>query len=929
MRALASLLLLGGAALAAPPLFSPPTALTDADATLSDDWQVMGFDDDGDVIGLLRRGGLAHADPADVDGTLVTIPAGAPGIGSPVFTGWGMTHDDAGVWRVGANATRMIAQRIVDLDAEGATTYDLPLDADADWTAFGEALPGGGFTVLGTPRGFCLWSDRSVWCVDVEARAVRKRLDKALLDAHVRIPAGHYAAVANFFDTPPSDTIHTFWHLDDAVALPDDGLVVLARVGLGYNDRRQVDGSGFTRYLLRLDADGAIDIFYGPLRGWSDGPRRTPAEDPLNDAQLAYWPDERAVVANVTRFDYGWQDIRSPTLPLGHPDNDPHGWRGRGLRVFPIDRPGRGAISLTDAVVRRLTCEQGGFPENCQNRTTRVLRHGDGGLRVLIQATRGTSQHETQIHRFAGKRGALDLDGDGLIASEEQRHGTSDLLADSDGGGNEDGAEVDLLGSDPTDAGDDLVAPLRADSPVRFLASPMVRLRLPDGPTDWAQTFAPGAPLCARGACYDARGDVTLRWGLPGDGEAMVAVDNSHLLVWTDDDALHRVDLTDGRRTPYLTLEDLRAALPRSDEGRAGWGPLGTNSITVVPLDAHRTLVAGRFFPARVVIFEDGAPRTLYDGVEARCAAGLGPCDEGPMPVAPNLTRLTGGGLPVGGGLPPNHVPVNDVYDIELTPIGYDPAAGHFVFGVFGTWQTWVLGVHPDRPPYVLATQRDLQSLADARLPDARIGPPRMPTWLVPTGHGEVLTDVGLFDPTWAPIAADLTALRIDRRPTAVWGDTILTGHRSGGDEDGAYELVRGGGALGGGDLLVLTHGETDFIEGERTRRSALTLYHGGRKGGLRRVWTFEDTGAAVEIGALLDGLVGMDVSADGRLCATDGEHVVTFYGVAETGLVPRVPLWRVALPGALDCAFEGDALLGLTADGVQRFEIASETFGA
>lgn len=921
--ALGTALALCTAVAGAQDVFRNPVRLGEPMVT-HEDFVPLGIDADGWVY-THDSGHVGRYDPADPQGTFASAQPRYPGIGNPVrVTGLLMTADLDGVWALAGDAQALVVHRVRQNDWAGAETWTLPFDADPDWQALSAALDAGGAEVIAAPDGVCLRFDHAIHCVDPAAGAVRRILDLDTLAAAMP-PLPRYGRIPEPADGTPErlPRVDDVWRIDHALFVPDGRafVAVARRAAIEFDgDTRVPDGVGEVGYLLEVGPAGDLSVRYGPIKRYV-APGQQPTNDPLRIVGLVHWPARDAIAAHITGWDYGWRDVDRPDLPLGHDDNRTHGWRGQGLRIFPLDGGGRGWLSLTDPVIRRLRCAQGAYPEACQFGATRMLRHPDGDLRVVIETFPGPDRNRrvVGIHPLDLDEAALDLDGDGLPAAAEAEAGTSDLHADTDGGGDDDFGEVALLGTDPTDAGDDPVAAMRAASPVNYRSSPLVRLRLAERASNpkVVETVGAVGPLCFDYTCYAADGTVVLRYDdVPGHADSLGvrSADGSHLVL-TDSEAIHRIFFEDGRRETLVTLDDLRRIFDRSPELQSFWGPITIPGVRVVPVDRHRTWLINGAWPARVVLLEDGEPRVMYDAETARCDSGYGPCDDGPMPDAVSLLAR-GGALP-GGGLQGPGLPVDDIDpDGSMPYVGYDPLTERLQIGVYGNWQTWLLGLHATRPPLVLGTQHDLRRPdPDGIYVDALIGQPVFPAWSVPTGDGMRLTDRGLFDATRAPIAADVAHFAIRGRPLTVWGDTLVYDHYTGSDYDGFYELVRTGG-LEPGDLIALTFGGRDVYDpnGPWNLRDALTLYHGKARGGLNRVWVQGDDVSAVTDGPLVRGLVGMDVTPDGRLCVTDGEVVVTFEGIAENGLMPAIPIWRAPLPGAVGCAFDGPDLLGLTA---------------
>ncbi|MEZ4431076.1 MAG: MYXO-CTERM sorting domain-containing protein [bacterium] len=932
---------------AAQGLFTDPVALSEPLLTTaparvgatSEHWTPAAYDAHGHAI-TPRPGNpdrFVHYDPADPEGTYTLFNPSFSTQRPPNVVrslgGWVMSFDAEGMWFTGIDDERAELRLIVDGDLDGATVYEYPLAEHPDWAALYAALGEESVTPEPAPGTLCFRGRRTLRCAELATGALPVVLEAtALRDAIGPLPHLEARWTANY-EAPffpdglpgplPPDAYD--WTIDDALALTDGRWFVLASLAIAGG------GEPLTaRALFEVSPAGAVSVRYGPLRT-DDG-----ALDPLGGSdRLLYLPEHDAVAVHTRRARFGWVAIRGAGGHIIHEeqvgDSLPHGWQGHGLVLFPLDEPGHGRLDLTDAVIRRLECAEGGTALGCRLWEPRLLLDR-GELRVLVThvpVENDFTRNFTTIHALAYDPAALDLDGDGLTAAEEAAAGTSAYLADTDGGGTDDQDELRRAGTDPADPGDDPAAAQRAAT---LVSSPLVRLRVPYDALDVGPgmiTWDADGPLCERGACRGPDGAVVRRYDdLPGRDlrfPPIRAVDASHLLVRTTE-GFARLFFADGHREPWLTLDALREAFPRAP----GAPPLIVDAVTLVPVDARHTWAVNETEPARVVLFDGDTPRVVFDAEDNRCAAGLGPCDPGPRPSAPDLDHSVPGALP-GGGLPYPDVPVHDLEGDRLVFVGYEPRTDELQIGLYGTWQTWLVALRADAPPRVLATDRELTPGAGAGPPyvDEKTGRPRLPQGAHVLDDTLRLTVAGLRDPLGAPIAGAVERFSPYGPLMTAWGDTTVYRVYTGGAADGVYELVRYDAALEPDDLVLATWGELHPAGHPPPDDcpTALRVFHGKPRGGLVERLTRCDPipgGGAVTGDALVGGVAGVDVSADGRLCIADRARVVVLLGTATTGGFPTVPLYDIPLPGALDCAWHDGALYALTdAAAIHRFDPA------
>ncbi|MBI4817565.1 MAG: hypothetical protein HY791_14990 [Deltaproteobacteria bacterium] len=720
------------------------------------------------------------------------------------------------------------------------------------------------------PDTFCFGSVMGIVCVDLATTppTLTLVLDFATLDVGLGVdPAA--AADAWNGDMPPYSE---GWSLLSIATAPDGRIFFVAdreyRSGL---PTLQSDNSYRHRFIGERDVDGTVVRRFGPVPQlesfWPDV-GRYPGWNPLTVVgRLVYSEELRAVIVPVEGNEFDALDWKNGLL----------GWRGFGLRVIPIDSVGTGYLPISQPIAKLLAqCEGVGGACAALGVTTSSV----GALLVPVKSGANPNAHEYSLYELEFDADLLDLDDDGLLAAEERAAGTLDTLPDSDGAGTIDGVEAHLSHTDPTSPGGEPAFQLPQFGRVSYVPSPLIRSQLPTLDYDAMRPFDTRSagvkgPLCLNGLCYGPSGAVVFRYPVErAIGAPVVSHDGEHITMETAE-GLVRFWFSDAREELSVSRADLERFVPAAP-----------SRLHVFPIDRHRTWIASDGvvepdrFPAVVALATDSKIEIKYDHEKAQRDSGL-------------------------------TVEKDDVFDgrthevkASIIVMGYDDVTRQMLIGVRGSWDSYRVGIGADGVTLidrgrVLAglTATDWSNLA-ATL--SWYEPP-LPSFMLPTGHGDFFTTSGLMEPYGAFRATNiLSTTLLDRPLQGIWGDVLLETLCCGFHEDGFFELVRYDESVNPGDLLVLRgNAGSDPVK----------LHKSGPRGGLAEVWPRANE-AIVEI-------AGLDLAADGsmRLCVADeGSNTVFEFEPAGPRGAPELLRFSELVEGIVDCAYAADGSLQVLA---------------
>jgi hypothetical protein len=767
----------------------------------------------------------------------------------------------------------------------------------------------------------CAWLEPGLMCIDPEVPGVsRTVLTPDALAEQVAMDPGWDSLV--FLPERPGETAVTrAWKVLDLAPLRDGSFAALVRhvlagpsgVSASYYRELQV------AMVVLITPEGDVSVRFGPMpAGFVQNGYTTPEESAVNGLR-AWSPLQSA--------DRLLHDARLDALVLLTSTSG--GWLGwtqegagfsAGLLVLPLDRPGSGVLPLGSPLWRSwrllprlgdqcgMACmneefygQRGGLPggtpeSSYRERLVRPITLPDGAIGLVDTYLQALEPERVDIWRLDYDAGALDLDRDTLSADEEADLGTSDLRADSDGGGASDADEL-RAATDPAFPGDDLPPGRALYGEVVYTLSELVRRVLPEHEAGVDNATAittvnwgAGGPLCFDGRCAGPDGGVVTTFPDPVFPPIVSA--DGRFVVTQGERGFTRTWFSDGQRELFLPAE---AIAPTGLHWTGGQSP-----SVVVPVDDGLTLIAagpdlerrGQSGPYQLFACDTSPAsgpscRLVFDVDAFRCESGLGPCDTGM-----NAGRA-----------------VDDAFG-TLVVQGWDAPSGRLVVTLRGWLDGWVLGLHPSEPPTLIERLRDTTGLDSgrSRWTPGLFGPPHyaLPRWSVPRPGGEVLTNLGLLDARRNRIPTLLRFAPPTMAPLAAWDDTLLT-HDAAGQP---LEMVRLETRLEPGDVVIVR----EPIQPARSRRyQGVMAYRSGARGGLAPIWPEVNP----EIGRPGD----IDVTADGRLCVPDLlEGVVwRFQSAYPTELAwPSVVAGTFKVPGAVSCRFEGNDVL-VTSRAVQR----------
>lgn len=632
--------------------------------------------------------------------------------------------------------------------------------------------------------------------------------------------------------------------------------------------------------------------------------------------------DQRLQRATHLRYDAGLDAVLAGPVKNLEQVRDPGDLAtagGVGFWVFPPSEPGRfGYLSVTQALIRDLWCGTvycnpglqcpGGEVKRCSDpQNTLLVDLPGGGLGLtLLHGNRpqdylagGDGNRRLGLYRVTWDPATLDLDDDGLLAAEEVALGSSDYTATSDDVLVSDPLEVWFAGTDPADPFDDPVGlpPLS----VRYAASGLVRRILPADlhDDDWRApiSVSPDGPLCLASVCV-LRDRVT-RLAIPEDMRQTatrwlrMAEDGGSLVAYGEE-GMARLSLVTGERETLLDAATLTALVGRwsgADRPRVEVLPVSDElvwlSVNARAGDGSATTLAAQD-DLRIYAVADGAAALVYDQQQARCDSELGPC--GPTPAG-DLT-----------GIADRHLYAqNDLIGGQwATMVGWMPGIERLMVAVPARWDRYLLALHPDEPPRVIARGSRLPGGGQVHnLPDVHLQ----------TGHGDVLYRTvgkvsggdGFLYPTiaWGLTSPWLTTLPLTfiegwgYTPHVFWGDVVVTAEEAFAPP---WELVRYEGGSRPGDALALFQ-----PIGQASGDEAAMLWRSGPRGGLAPALARQEKG-------LLD-VWGMDLGEDGRLCFArrDAGEIGWLESSAAAPLSPSTELARWRVGAAVDCRVQGD----------------------
>jgi len=731
-----------------------------------------------------------------------------------------------------------------------------------------------------TADSACLSFESGVWCLQPEGAGHELRLRRSWEDLQAELDPSpywwHERAVDRY--QPVSSER---WFTRALLSLPDGSLAMAALLELRFarpDPTLPVWGLD-VRWILRLPREGPLQVLLGP------SPLRTaqapiaPVFEPLHGLrELHYHPGwDALLVWPIQRWEWGgWQ------IDLG-PRGDDAGWQGQGIHVLPLNEPGRGYLSLSDAVLRHRRCDEGGHAGGCSWAAQDQLMVRPDGELWLLMANNVDGMGATSLHRVAWDPETLDLDRDGLTDAQERAAGSSPWRFNSDGGVVEDDLEVLVAGSDPADSVDDPAPVDQELLATSYAASQLIRLRLPDMEYDRLHpSWGVKGPFCAWGQCTDAAGQVVATYDDPpsshhSDTPILNSIDGSFAVLQRDygnpDDGLWGLRFADGHTWPITDEATLDEHFP-------------THPARVLPVSEEEIWLFHPYSPALVLVRDgDGSLRRIYDHEQARCDSGLGPCDE-PLRVEPTQ-------------------PVHDVFD-SFEVVGYLEATGEVLLGVSGVWDRYLVALHASGTARVLRHAPALSGILQtplAYLPFAgfedRPLRPRWPQRLVPTGHGDYLDANGPLGPHLERLVPNSylywSAFSVPASATGMWGDTLVSHQCCDTVQDGYWEWVRYEHRVEPGDTLWV-----DRFMDRGVGSMGTMLYRIGPRGGASPLWD--------KLEQEMGHPVGMDATAHGSVCIADATNGrVWDYESANALHVPNVLRRWVSVGAIADCQYAPD----------------------
>ncbi|MCC7383320.1 MAG: hypothetical protein IT384_15900 [Deltaproteobacteria bacterium] len=629
------------------------------------------------------------------------------------------------------------------------------------------------------------------------------------------------------------------------------------------------------RYLVERMAAGTVALRYGPEALVRTGPSPTNTEVRKALSRVSALAVDEST-QTLFAFPRSGRRLIMPRW-MSHPIFD-----GLGAATWPLhavsgeDGTRVGHLELSQVFQQSL-----GNPGN----PTQVAMKTSASGRVLFTAATGEYQ-------LAYEPDAIDMDEDGLSASEERTLGSSDYAGDSDGGGLRDGIEARVYRTNPSLASDDADRLRRHTTDVEYAYSPLIRERL-DVETHrqtWSSNF-----LCGGGSCWDRSGRQVLTGA--GTNGPFMTEDGTHAIANFSGTEIRRYDVRSGSHEMVARTGDITTLLPT-----------GAN-LEPIPGKGQRVYLVG---DKRVVAFGDAPPQVVFDLSAEECRSKLGAC--GPASIDSTLYG-------------------EDVYT-NLLPLGFDPVIDRLLVLAVGHMDQVVLGVASGQAPVVLARGNELpEYMIDTGggiYPTASV-----PEVMTPLATGELWAtyegSVGFVDGDYSaydgPNMPFLSGL-----PGRGFDDSLFVNATGGPTPRGLFELVRMDGRIEPGDVMSFS-GPNSIDPGtfqpSRTRTGPY-LYRVGRRGGVSPLFdTYGAPGSFADFGAVR----GMRVSVDGRICAAgmDGK----LHELIDPDPITKVPArynTYTSVQGATDCLYDDDGKLHVLIDsppGIFIFDSRDQEPGA
>ena len=772
---------------------------------------VFGMDSAGWLYGAAVGDAIGRWDPADPDGTWMTLDA------SPQTLIWNADHSDMRF------VLRDLGARTVAFGAgwcfDGSLTkprklcellgpFEWPEGWDFNYASDWLWAPDGRYCVTVREVGFvCMTPGEG----DLDMETV---IDVKTL-SEVVIPNPGFA-IGYVLEEPPV----AIWDVKTANYLRDGTLMALVRVTWAVGV--PLGNILWHPYVIAREPGSQTWV---PLTDIG------PAPDATENATYARWGaierfyDEPALGGAIgwpSGFDWDFSVSGAPSGIPGQgrlPAEGPVGQRGE---LFDF-RAGRGAsISLTGLELRLL-------------REIVVLdQHPEGGL--LVRAGK-------DVGRVTGDLDRLDIDRDSLTWAEEVALGTSDLTPNSDGSPVADNVEV-ALGMDPAKGGDEGSLE-RSALTSTWCPSPAIFWHLPDEVQETVRQWGMAGVTTGGSAegplCLLAPGTGYCLWldgtriplptvgshrllGFPSSSPHTKSADGTHV-AWLDGDGLQRLFFADGLQDVFLPLDGLEPL------------QLGPNSgLQIHPARADLAFVSSLTTDAAqsatqllLLAVEAGKePRILYDHFAARCDNELGPCHPLAEQVEPSALA--------------------DQHDVAYPPrpLGWNETLQAFEILVAARYMKYRIGVPLEGEPFLIESFECCGAWNNGQW-----------NWMLRLGEDHYLTDAGEMHGTgyFLPTAFQDPSLFNNTPPLGAFGHTVFHTDAFGN----LTEQVRYAGNPQPGDALIVAEG---LAQGPGNY--GMNLFWSRPRGGAVPLWTLNQWwGDQTRI-------TGADINTNGVLCVAD-----------------------------------------------------------